>query len=153
MFLFRKATVPSTPPPKPKAWSLPRLRSAASPPTSAPKLPSAVQPTLPVASPLERLRALADAGQLREAAEVGHSLLRTQGPSAELCYLLAVIAGADGDARRAEEFFRKALYLVPGHVEALMHLSLIVEQNGDARSAAALRARAHRATVLEEVVP
>ncbi len=152
MFLFRKASaaaiskLPAKIPPRP----LPRRRSR--PPMPAPASPAKAMPVPAIVSPpLEKLRALADAGKLVEAAALGASLLHTKGASAELCYLVAVVADAAGEARRAEEFYRKALYLAPGHSEAMAHLALIAERKGDVRAASALRARAHRAAEIEEV--
>jgi chemotaxis protein methyltransferase WspC len=91
------------------------------------------------------VRALADAGRLREAAEAGARLRERDGGSAELLFLLAVVAEAAGDARGAEEFLRKTLYLEPGHAEALAHLALLAEKQGDLRGARTLRQRAQRA--------
>ncbi len=98
----------------------------------------------PAIAPIERLRALADAGRLREAAEMGDALLREAGATVDVCYLLAVVADAAGEKRRAEEFYRKTLYLNPQHAESLAHLALLLEKNGDAAGAAALRGRAAR---------
>lgn len=100
---------------------------------------------------LAELRRLADGGRLREAALHGEQLLARDGASPELMFLLAVVAQAGGDARRAEEFFRKALYLDPRHTEALAHLALLAEKNGDVRAARSLRQRAQRAFEKEAV--
>ena len=154
MFLFQKAA-PKSPAVRPPP-ARPRVRAAV-PPAAAPvaakrpaqAVPRAPQPAVAaVASPsasLEKLRGLADAGRLREARELGQALLRDGGASIELCYLLAVVADAGGDARHAEEFYRKTLYLDPKHAESLAHLALILEKKGDARGAATLRTRARRA--------
>ena len=58
--------------------------------------------------------------------------LRLQGPSAAAYYLMGVIHQAAGDRRRAEECFHKAVYLEPGHDEALLALALCAERRGDA---------------------
>jgi chemotaxis protein methyltransferase WspC len=100
---------------------------------------------------LEGLRRLADAGQLREAAAAGERLLARDGASAELMFLLAVVAQAGGDERRAEEFFRKTIYLEPRHAEALAHLALLAEKNGDLRTARSMRQRAQRVLEKETV--
>lgn len=130
----------------------PRIRTRATPPArpssgtagGTPRHAPALPGRAPEVSPLQQLRALADAGRLREARELGDALLRAGGPSIELCYLLAVVADAGGDPRRAEEFYRKALYLDPRHAESLAHLALLLEKNGDTRAAATLRLRARR---------
>ena len=160
MFLFRKTAVNAVPAPKPArrpvaSASTPRSaetiqRRATHPPLPAPKPRSATRPPMPVVPPLEKLRALADAGQLVEATELANSLLRGQGASAELYYLVAVVADAAGEMHRAEEFYRKTLYLAPDHGEALMHLTLILEKKGDVAAAATMRARARRVPAAEE---
>jgi chemotaxis protein methyltransferase WspC len=55
-----------------------------------------------------------------------------------------VILQAHGDATGAEDAFRKALYLDPGHREALTHAMLLLSQRGEASRAAALRERLER---------
>lgn len=141
MFLFQKAVAPPVvvrpAPQRTRAPALPRVV----PPRVEAKAAVAAPPEVP---PLEKMRALADAGRLREAAEVGEALLRAAGATAELCYLLAVVADAAGGKRRAEEYYRKTLYLDSKHGGALMHLALLLEMQGDARGAATLRARAAR---------
>ncbi len=131
---------------------VPRIRSRAPATVSVPpglpappERPAAARPAPePGILPLQHLRALADAGRLREAKELGDTLWRCGGASVEVCYLLAVVADATGDLRRAEEFYRKALYLNPRHAESLAHLALLIEKNGDTGAAATLRLRARR---------
>jgi chemotaxis protein methyltransferase WspC len=107
-----------------------------------PKLEASTQPA--ANETVAAIRALADAGRLREAGERGAALLARSGPSAELLYLLGVVADAAGESERAEGFYRKALYLAPQHSEALSHLALLAEKRGDLRSARQLRERARR---------
>ena len=87
---------------------------------------------------------MADAGKLAEAEARGRELL-ARGATPELLYLLGVIADAAGDPGRAEEFYRKTLYLAPQHLGALAQLALHAEKKGELRAARALRARAARA--------
>lgn len=154
MFLFQKAAA------KPVAPRFTSSRAKARPPRVASKLEPAMpatrvvapargqpEPTPPI-PPLQKMRALADAGRLQEATELGASLLRSGGATEETCYLIALVADAAGDLRRAEEFYRKTLYLNPRHAEALAHLALLLERSGDRRGATALRARARRANEL-----
>ena len=54
-----------------------------------------------------------------------------------------------GKGQRAEECFHKAVYLDPGHDEALLALALIAERRGDAAAAAGFRRRAKRAELEE----
>jgi chemotaxis protein methyltransferase WspC len=88
---------------------------------------------------------LADAGRLQEASEVCESHLRQHGPSAEAYYLLSLVRDAMGNWQEAAEYYRKTLYLEPDHVEALMHLALLTENQGDIAAAGRLRERARRA--------
>lgn len=95
-------------------------------------------------SQLEVARQLADGGKLVEAVAICENHLRQEGPSAEAYYLLGLVGDAAGDAR-AVEFYRKALYLEPDHHEALLHLALLLEKNGDPDSCAAARKYKRRA--------
>lgn len=103
-----------------------------------------VQPA-PAAVDLETARRLADTGRLREAAEQCETHLRQRGPSTEAYYLLALVSDAIGDRQRAAECYRRVLYLEPGHADALMHLALLSDGQGDATAARRLRERARRA--------
>lgn len=124
-----------TPPPRPKT----------TPP--APAAPAATAP----ADSLASVRALADAGRLREAAERGAALLARTAPSAELLYTLGLVADAAGDLERAEAFYRKTLYLDPQHADTLGHLALLLEKRGDDRAARQLRQRMMRVNRKEAV--
>jgi chemotaxis protein methyltransferase WspC len=57
---------------------------------------------------------------------------------------MGIIHMARQDMNGAEDCFRKALYLDPGHYESLVHVSLIYRQKGDERKAALYRERAER---------
>ena len=86
---------------------------------------------------------LADRGRFGEAAEICEVSLREDGPSARAFHLLGLIRDGAGDRHQASEFYRKALFLEPDHYEALMHLALIKDQNGDRTAAENLKKRAH----------
>jgi chemotaxis protein methyltransferase WspC len=138
----RPASVPHPPKPaKPVHFSAPSKR----PSTRAPFAPERS------ADSLAGVRALADAGRLREAAERGAALLARGEPSMDLLYTLAVVADAAGDGERAEAFYRKTLYLDPRHADALGHLALLLDKRGDARGARQLRQRLARSTTREAV--
>jgi len=109
-------------------------------PVSAP-----APPPTPPQSGLETVRRMADAGRLPEAVESCESHLRQHGPSAEAYYLLGLVRDTIGDPRAAAESYRKTLYLEADHVEALMHLALLTEAQGDVAAAGRLRERARRA--------
>jgi chemotaxis protein methyltransferase WspC len=106
-------------------------------------VPLPAQPAPPVAD-LESVRRLADAGKLREAVESCESHLRLHGPSAEAYYLLGLVRDAIGNRHDAAESYRKTLYLAPDHVEALIHLALLSEKEGNITGAVRLRERARR---------
>jgi chemotaxis protein methyltransferase WspC len=92
---------------------------------------------------LEAARRLADAGRLREAAEICEAHLREGQASAQAYYLLGLVRDATGDAS-AMDCYRKALYLEPNHYESLLQMALLLQQNGDDAHARAFRNRADR---------
>lgn len=87
---------------------------------------------------------LADKGLLKEAAEICEASLREFGPSARAFHLLGLISDGAGDQAQAGEFYRRALYLEPEHYDALRHLALLKDQNGDRAAAQTLQSRARR---------
>jgi chemotaxis protein methyltransferase WspC len=93
---------------------------------------------------LERARHLADQGRLAEAAQHCEDHIRTEAPSAAVFYLLGVIRDATNARAAAAEAYRKALYLDPNHYEALVHLALFHERQGDAAGARTLNERLRR---------
>jgi len=149
-FAFRKpvaVTPPAAPPrrPAPAAAAPPRAIPAAprrkiAPSPAAPPRPA----TAPVASGLDAASRLADRGHLAEAAKLCEAQLREQGPSAPAFHLLGLIRDAAGNLADAMQCFRKALYLDPGHREALAHLALLLDKQGDAGGAGAMRQRLQR---------
>lgn len=93
---------------------------------------------------LETARELANAGKLKEAAELCEWHLRHEGPSAQAYYLLGLVFDAGGDPQAAD-YYRKALYLEPDHYETLWHMALLMEKNGEDGEARAFKRRAERA--------
>jgi chemotaxis protein methyltransferase WspC len=93
---------------------------------------------------LEIAQRQADVGSFDEAAVACETHLKAHGPSAQVFYLMGLIQGATGGRTRAEDYFRKALYLEPDHEEALMHLALLLEAKGDIAGGRVLRMRAQR---------
>lgn len=87
---------------------------------------------------------LANQGRLEEAAALCEEQLRTHGPSAPAFYLMGLICSADGRLSAADRCYRKALYLDQNHHDALVHLALLLEQQGDAHGAKLLRGRAQK---------
>jgi chemotaxis protein methyltransferase WspC len=116
------------------------------PPHQAPvKVVRLTVPVPPTEDVLGTVRRLANAGQLAEAVESCESYLRHQGPSVEAHYLLGLIQDALGAKQKAIENYRKTVYLAPDHTEALIHLALLIEGQGDVAGAGRLRERSRRA--------
>jgi len=113
------------------------------PASSGLKLPRMGRPSPPVRPDLETARRLADAGRLREAAEICEAHLCQSRVSAQAYYLLGLVRDASGDAR-AIECYRKALYLEPNHYESLLQMALLLQKNGDPARARAFSNRAQR---------
>ncbi len=103
-------------------------------PTPAPLPPPETGPGL------DEARRLADQGRLTEAAAV----CRRLPPTAELFCLQGLISQSSDHPAKAEEFFRRALYLDPGHSETLVHMSLLCASRGDIARSAVFHARARR---------
>lgn len=113
--------------------------------------PRGLAPSQTTEEPLQVAARLADGGRLNEAAAMIERTLAESGPSAEAYYLLGVVRDAEADGKRAEECYRKALYLSPDHEESLLHLALVAERGGDAAGARRYRERARR--VAERMAP
>jgi len=105
--------------------------------------------TAPLASEvrplLEQAGELADQGRHDEAIRLIDKQIRTKGPNAAAFYLLGVVSQATGDRDGAERCFNKAVYLDPGHDEALLALALLADRRGDSSAASTYRRRADRA--------
>ena len=93
---------------------------------------------------LAEIGRMADQGRLAEAAAGCTAYLGWHGPSAGALYLLGVISDAAGDPSRAVDCYRKVLYLDPVHHEALAHLALLLERQGDRTGAERLQQRTQR---------
>ena len=152
-FAFRQ---PGSPEPRLK----PRQRPAAAATTPKLVLTKASKP-LPVAKPQPRLapagramvatehwidqaRRLANQGDLVEALKCCEQNLRGQPASAETFHLMGLLHDAAGRVREAAEHYRKALYLDPQHLEALVHLAVALQKEGDEHGAQRLFERVNR---------
>ncbi|MBK1883909.1 methyltransferase domain-containing protein [Luteolibacter pohnpeiensis] len=105
---------------------------------AAPVTPAAPEPTL------EYIRSLADRGALEEAQATLDQYHRRQPADAESYYLGGLLAETIGERTRAENLFRKALYLSPSHPEAISHLALLLRADGRIDASRKLLARAER---------
>jgi chemotaxis protein methyltransferase WspC len=103
----------------------------------------------PFSGDVEQIKNLADGGHFDEALTLCEKYLDERGQAAEVYYLLALINDNKGETARAIDWYRKVLYLEPGHSDALMHLALLHERVGDAASAKRLRDRALRSESTE----
>ena len=136
---------------------LPALRSVPPAPRPAPAratpapLPAAPRPRpVPVQTPpapadlLAEARLLADRGLLREAGEKCHAHLARVPEAAEAYFMLGIINELAGKMDLADDYWRRCIYLQPDHYEALCHLALLAERNGNHTAATTLKARAAR---------
>lgn len=87
---------------------------------------------------------LADAGKPDQACAQYQAYLKIAPDSAEAYFMLGLLHEHAQDSAAAEACLRRAIYLDPGHYEALCHLALLTEHSGHAREAASFRQRAAR---------
>lgn len=95
---------------------------------------------------LADVRRLADKGRLKEAVVLCETALGRNALNADVYYLLGLIRQAESNEAEANSCFRKAIYLDPNHHDALLHLAVIAETQGNMVAAAVYRARASRVT-------
>jgi len=146
-FSFRKGEVV---PREVKTVVLPAVQHHFPHPHHHPRVRHTPAPPAPIASPpparvdLDEAVYFADQGRLAEAARRCEEFLAAHGPSARALYLLGLVRDATGQHAEAESFYRKALYLEPNHPEALLHLALLLEKQGDESGAKLLNDRLRR---------
>jgi chemotaxis protein methyltransferase WspC len=129
-----------TPPAAPH--SRPAPRPAPRPAAAAPQEPANAS-----AHWIEEAQRLANAGELIKAMQFCEQHLRHHPASADAFYLIGLLHDAASHVRKAAEYYRKALYLDPKHHEALVHLAVVLEKDGDAQGAKRLFERAQRSHV------
>jgi chemotaxis protein methyltransferase WspC len=149
---LRPGSVP--PQPRPTPVSMPvvaPLRPTLAPPLATTVNATATAPARRAASVkrvapdlLGEAQRLADGGQVDQARLLCEKLIETS-PSAPAYFLLGVLCRATQKGSPAEQFTR-AIYLDPTHVDALNHLALEKDREGDREAATRLRDRARRAT-------
>ncbi|MDX1253103.1 MAG: hypothetical protein IDH49_12785 [Gammaproteobacteria bacterium] len=93
---------------------------------------------------LREAQQLADQGETGIARVICEDYLRYNTCSASVHYLLGLVYEAEGKMEQSREMLQKAVYLDPGHYQALIHLALYAEQKGDMGAATAYRDRAKR---------
>lgn len=93
---------------------------------------------------LQRAQRLADDGELEQAASLYRRYLADVPESADAHFMLGVLSERMNDLGAAADCLRRAVYLDPAHYEALCHLALLQERQGEHALARGLRARAAR---------
>ncbi len=151
-FAFSRQSVPE---PEPFPTFVPTL-PARQPARSAPPPPVRIRPfatvTLPpvtakvseAAELLANIAVLANEGKSVEARAACERYLRSHEPVAQVFYWLGLLSDVNSNAFEAQGFYRKALYLEPQHLDALMHLAALLQSQGDAAGARRLQDRAAR---------
>ncbi|MBD2339692.1 chemotaxis protein [Calothrix sp. FACHB-156] len=102
------------------------------------------QPVIPQQNLLDAARTLADQGSLQQACQLCQDYLHKNLASVEGYVLLGQVQQAMGENEQAAASFQKAIYLQPNHEEALIHLALLREHQGDMVNAELLWQRIHR---------
>lgn len=148
-FAFRKSIGPRGPrlvaprtPEVERPPAIPVPHPVRRPPVAAPRKAAPRRGDEPQS--LAEIGRMADQGRLAEASAACTAYLGWHGPSADALYLLGVISDAAGDPARAVDCYRKVLYLDPVHHEALAHLALLLERQGDRAGAERLHQRTQR---------
>lgn len=116
----------------------PRTAARARPVPASSATSPAPEPTLADA------RAAADTGNLARALAIAERRHAMGDRDAGLLELLGTVHGALGNRDAAERWLRQAVYLNPGHAEALLQLALLADQRGDHEQAHRYRAQAAR---------
>jgi chemotaxis protein methyltransferase WspC len=142
-FAFQKCdTAAATKKPPSRMATLARVRPPAS---RQPRAPAPVESKANVRTDgLDAAVELADAGRFAEAVALCAAHVKQFGPAARAFRLIAMIRAEAGDPEAAAANYRSALYLDPDDYEALIHLGLLLEKQGDASGAGALFRRAKR---------
>jgi len=94
---------------------------------------------------LETAALLADAGKLEPSEKLCLTYISEHGPSAQAYFLLAMISNVRGKKREAAHLFRKTIYLEPNHYQALVCLSIMMDEEGNPSDAGKFRQRSERA--------
>lgn len=155
-FAFSRHSEPHPEPlpmPKPVAVPVSQPLRSAPPPAPVRNRPFAAVTALPVtkktadpdaATLLAQIAALANEGKSAEARAACEHYLRSHDPVAQVFYWLGLLSDVAGLSLEAQGYYRKALYLEPQHPEALMHLAVLLQAQGDTAGARRLQERAAR---------
>jgi chemotaxis protein methyltransferase WspC len=124
---------------------MPPPKAAAKPVARSPKPQVAREPE-PEIDWLTRAGELANTGMLDAAAQALHRFHSEREATPSSLLLRGILDEARGDRDAAETSYRKALYLDPDQIDALLHLCLLLESEGRAQAAVPLRRRVERLT-------
>jgi chemotaxis protein methyltransferase WspC len=137
--------------PRPPAAPAPARAAERPAPPAATKRPAADARKVQTASAppstealLAEARQLADQGRLKEADAACRAILQQAPDAPEAYFILGLLREAAGEPEEARDQLKRCIYLQPDHYEALCHLALLTEQQGDRSAAASLKARAAR---------
>lgn len=92
----------------------------------------------------EKAKHLADQGELDSALPLCEEVIKQNSGFVDAYFLKGVICSVRDDNRRAGECFNQVLYLNPDHLDALHHLLILAEQEGDGKKAMRLMDRMKR---------
>lgn len=148
-FAYRKVShwpAPPLPQPKSPAKQLPVITTHGPRSLPSPKISPQSSLPHPPSEGLQKIRKLADDGQLGAALERCDAYLQAHPTSAAAYLLLGEIYHAQGSDQRAEIAFNRVLYLQPDCIEALTYSLLLCEQRADHQNAQRLRQRIYRVT-------
>ena len=134
--------------PAPGPSAAPARRLAAQPARPPAPAPLAAARAAPVpagpAALLAQAERQAGQGDYAGAAAACHAILKAHPSQAHAYYILGMISECENKPGAADDYWRRCVYLQPDHYEALCHLALLAETNGQTAQAASLRQRAAR---------
>ena len=112
--------------------------------------PAAVKVSKDIDTILQKAAALADSGNLKEAETLCLQYLDRNKMNPLAYYTLGVVSLSSDRLPEAEKAFSKAVYLNPGYYEALVHLALLKERQGETSEALKIRKRAEKLTTVNK---
>lgn len=141
-FSFVRGKIQTSRPSK-RTRPLPARSRSLPPPAPHPQRASRESPAVET-DWLQRATTLANSGQLPGARKALEKFHADHPASSASLFLRGLLEEAGGERARAEADYRRTLYLEPHHVDALLHLSLLLESDGRAGTAAPFRRRLDR---------
>ena len=154
-FAFRKKVIhtitPAKPPLEPTAKPLRAPQAKALHKTRRFNIePAAIKVSKDSDTILQKAAALADSGILKEAETLCLQYLDHNKMNPLAYYTLGVVSLSSDRLPEAEKAFSKAVYLNPEYYEALVHLALLKERQGETAEALKIRKRAEKLTTVNK---